>query len=65
MGVEPKNQNIKNAVKWIAKERQFSPDKDLESIIQEASVNFNLSPKEAEFIVRLEKENSVTSEDNI
>ncbi len=47
--IQSKSENVKNAVKWIS-EARTSGKKDIETIIQEASLRFNLSPKEAEFI---------------
>ena len=52
MGVQPKSENFRKAFKWISEERKFSPGKEVKALIEEACIKFNLSPKEAEFLMR-------------
>ena len=52
MSVQPKSENIRKAFKWVAEERKFSPGKEVRVLVEEASLKFNLSPKEAEFLIR-------------
>jgi len=52
MGIQPEGEEIRKAVKWVSGERQFEPGKDLNKIIEEACIKFDLSPKEAEFLRR-------------
>ncbi len=52
MTIQPEGEEIRKAVKWVSEERQFEPGKDLNKIIEEACIKFNLSPKEAEFLRR-------------
>jgi len=52
MSVQPKSENFRKAFKWVAEERKFSPGKEVRALVEEASLKFNLSPKEAEFLIR-------------
>ena len=48
--VQPKGENLRKAVKWISEERQCSPDRSYQSIIEEACLKFNLSPMDAQYL---------------
>lgn len=52
MSIQPEGEEIRKAVKWVSEQRKFEPGKDLNKIIEEACIKFNLSPKEAEFLRR-------------
>jgi hypothetical protein len=52
MSVQPKSENFRKAFKWVAEERKFSPGKEVKALVEEAGLKFNLSPKEAEFLMR-------------
>ena len=52
MSVQPKGDNLRNAVKWISEERKADPEKPLKKLINEAGSKFNLSPKDMEFLAR-------------
>ncbi|MBC2695068.1 MAG: hypothetical protein HF982_07305 [Desulfobacteraceae bacterium] len=52
MSIQPEGEDIRKAVKWVSDQRKFKPGKDLNKIIEEACIKFNLSPKEAEFLRR-------------
>jgi hypothetical protein len=54
--IQPKGENIRLAVKWISCERQEDESKSLSALIQGASMRFNLSPKEEEFLRAFYKE---------
>ncbi|MEJ2657630.1 MAG: hypothetical protein P8012_10605 [Desulfobacterales bacterium] len=58
MSIQPEGEDLRKAVKWISQERQFNPGKELQTLIDEACMKFDLSPKEADFLLRqmLEKE---------
>lgn len=49
--IQPKGENLRKAVQWIAEERQ-SGEKSLGQLIEAACGRFNLSPKDAEFLNR-------------
>jgi hypothetical protein len=52
MSVMPQGDDIRNAVKWISEERQLDPEKKIDKLIEEACFKFNLSPLDAEFLLR-------------
>jgi hypothetical protein len=58
MSIQPNGEDLRKAVKWISEERQFNTGKELTSLIEEACMKFDLSPKDADFLLRhmLEKE---------
>lgn len=48
--IQPKGEKVRQAVKWISGERLDDERKSLSNLIQEASMRFNLSPKDEEFL---------------
>ena len=56
--IQPKGENLRKAVKWISEERQYDPERNHRSIIEEACLKFNLSPAEAEYLNKLPDLNS-------
>ena len=60
MSVQPEGEDLRKATRWISDERLSHPDKGLSVLIEEASVRFDLSPQDAEFLARFfsEKEES-------
>ena len=58
MSIQPNGEDLRKAVKWISEERQFNPGKQLKTLVEEACMKFDLSPKDADFLLRhlLEKE---------
>lgn len=55
--IQPKGENIRQAIKWISCERLEAEGKSLTLLIQEATPRFNLSPKDEEFLVAFYQEN--------
>ena len=51
--VQPEGEQIRKAVKWISEERQYRPDRNYRSIIEEACLKFNLTPLDAEYLNKL------------
>ena len=54
--IMPKGENLRQAVKWISSERSEDEHHAISGLIQEASLKFNLSPKEEEFLRRFFQE---------
>lgn len=44
--------NIKKAIQWIEHEKNDQPQKKIIRLIDEAGMNFNLSPKDSDFLFR-------------
>ena len=55
--IQPEGENLRKAVKWISDERQYGPEKKPVQLIEEACLKFNLSPVDAEYLVRFVKQN--------
>jgi hypothetical protein len=56
MSIQPKGEHIRNAVKWVSEERIHHPETPLGELLEKASVRFNLSPLEVEWLERFIKE---------
>ena len=58
MSIQPKGEDLRRAVKWVSEEREYNPEKEVKTIVQEACMKFDLSPIDADFLLRhlLEKE---------
>ena len=56
MSIQPDGEEIRRAVKWIAEERQAAPQRPLKVIVEEACLKFDLSPLEAEYLLRTLKD---------
>ncbi len=48
--ISPPGDIMRKAIKWISDMQQNHPEKKREEIIKQAEVNFNLSPKDCEFL---------------
>lgn len=49
----PEGEDLRRAVKWISGYLQENPDQPLLPLIQEATFKFDLSPKDADFLIEL------------
>jgi len=52
MTVQPQGEDLRKAVKWISEERTTNPEKKIKKIIEEACVKYDLSPMDADFLIR-------------
>lgn len=48
--VMPKGEAVRQAIKWISAERTEDEKKPLLKLVQDASLRFNLSPKDEQFL---------------
>ena len=55
--IQPKGEQIRQAVRWISSERVEDDTKAISLLIKQAAMRFNLSPKEEEALVDFYKEN--------
>lgn len=53
--IMPQGEDLRKAVKWISEERQSGTAKKLAKLIEEASVKFDLSPADGEFLFKFFK----------
>ena len=56
MTIMPQGEDLRKAVKWISEMRQMVPSQDHQKLVEQACLKFNLSPVEAEYLARLEKD---------
>ena len=54
--IMPEGEDLRKAVKWISEERQSSPQRKLAKLVEEASVKFDLSPVDGEFLFKFFRE---------
>ena len=52
MTIQPKGEDLRKAVKWVSQERKYNKEKKLKTLIEEACLKFNLSPVDADFLLR-------------
>jgi hypothetical protein len=52
MSIQPKGEDLRKAVKWVSEERKYNKEKELKALIEEACLKFNLSPIDADFLLR-------------
>ena len=63
MSLTPHGEEIRRAVKWIGQHRQDDPDADVYTLVEQAAVKFNLSPKETDFLYRFVTEDNDDDDD--
>ena len=59
MSIQPQGEHLRKAVKWISEERKYNPERSLKELIEAASLKFDLSPGDEDFLFRFEKEDHV------
>jgi hypothetical protein len=52
----PQGEDLRKAVKWISEERQSSPERNMAKLVEEASIKFDLSPADGEFLFKFFRE---------
>lgn len=52
MSILPEGEQLRKAVRWISEERQSREDANLAKLINEACIKFDISPADAEFLLR-------------
>lgn len=53
--VQPQGEKLRNAVKWISEKRKENQDINLAKLVDDASFQFDLSPKDSQFLLRFVK----------
>ena len=51
--IQPDSEQIRKAVKWVSAERQADASKSTQKLIEDAALQFNLSPIEVEYLSKL------------
>lgn len=53
--LQPKSEQLRKAVKWISEKRKENPEINLSKLVDEAGFQFDLSPKDSQFLLRFVK----------
>jgi hypothetical protein len=53
--VIPQSDKLKNAIEWISEKRNNNPDIRPSQLAEDASLRFDLSPRDSEFLLRFVK----------
>lgn len=53
--IQPQGEKLKKAVQWISEARKENPDINLSKLVDKAGLQFDLSPKDSQFLLRLVK----------
>jgi hypothetical protein len=53
--VQPPGEKLKKAIQWISAKRTETQDINLIKLVNDASFQFDLSPKDSEFLLRFVK----------
>ena len=51
----PEGEAVRRAIKWISDKRQDNPDLSTKKLVLEAITRFDLSPKDADFLLEFYK----------
>jgi len=56
--IQPEGEKVRQALKWISHELTEDEGRKISGLITDASIKFNLSPKEENFLRRFYEENN-------
>ena len=52
----PEGETLRRAIRWIDEQQKQHPDKKLNRLVQEATLKFDLSPRDSDFLWRFYEE---------
>jgi hypothetical protein len=55
MSIMPEGESVRKAVKWISEALKENSEKSISTLIQQASLTFDLTPKDADFLTAFYK----------
>ena len=55
MGIQPEGEDIRRAIKWISDERKYTPGQSLKQLVEAASLKFDLSPIDENYLYQFYK----------
>ncbi|MCD6184441.1 MAG: hypothetical protein J7K84_01425 [Deltaproteobacteria bacterium] len=56
MSILPEGEDLRKAVKWISAERINNPSIIINKLVEQACLQFNLSPKKGDFLLKYVKD---------
>ena len=54
--LQPQGEALKKAIQWVAEQRKSGADKSPSALADEASLQYDLSPRDSEFLLRFIRE---------
>jgi len=48
----PKGEDLRKAVRWVSQTREANPERSLATLLEEAGVKFDLSPRDENFLLK-------------
>jgi hypothetical protein len=61
--IMPESELLRRAVRWLSEQLEDEP-KDIHTLVQEASMRFNLGPKDEELLVEFFRKNIKKQDDS-
>jgi hypothetical protein len=58
MSILPEGESVRKAVKWISEVLKDKPGSNIAQLIQQASLKYDLTPKDAEFLITFYKKDT-------
>jgi hypothetical protein len=65
MSILPEGEPLRRAIKWLSDKHAENPECGLPKLVGEACLKFDLSPKDAEFIMRHFAENGASGKTEV
>ncbi len=50
MDIQPEGEQLRKAIRWVSGRREEDPGAELFALLQEASIRFDLSPKDGDLL---------------
>ncbi|MCF8113894.1 MAG: hypothetical protein K9K21_08610 [Desulfotignum sp.] len=54
--MQPQGESLKKAIQWVSEQRKKKPETPVENLADAAALQFDLSPKDSEFLLRFVKQ---------
>ncbi|MFH0726308.1 MAG: hypothetical protein V2B19_08180 [Pseudomonadota bacterium] len=58
MNILPEGESVRKAVKWISEALIDNPGNSITALIQQASLKYDLTPKDADFLIAFYKKDA-------
>ncbi|MCF8091091.1 MAG: hypothetical protein K9K40_01365 [Desulfotignum sp.] len=54
--IQPQGESLKKAIQWVSDQKKNLPEAPVEKLADAAALQFDLSPKDSEFLLRFVKQ---------
>jgi len=55
----PRSETLKRAIKWLSEHLKDDSHQNISQLLNEATLRFDLSPKESDFLIKMYTENKI------